>query len=56
MAEAMTRGRTVNQSSGIRRAYVSELVAVPQNEEILFVPKMTAGAVSLGKPISNAGS
>ena len=35
-AEATTSGVTVRQSSGILSAYVSELVAVPQNEEILF--------------------
>ena len=55
-AEAMTRGVTVRQSSGILSAYVSELVAVPQNEEILFVPKITAGGVLLGRPISRAGN
>lgn len=55
-AEATTSGATVRQSSGILSAYVSELVAVPQNEEILFVPKITAGGVLLGKPINNAGN
>jgi len=55
-ADAMTSGSTVHQSSGIRSAYVNELVAVPQNEEILFVPKITAGGVLLGKPISKAGN
>src|SRR5207342_904164 len=56
MADATTSGATVRQSSGIRSAYVSELVAVPQNEEILLVPKITAGGVLLGNPISRAGS
>src|SRR4029450_11433817 len=56
IAEATTSGTTVRQSSGILSAYVSELVAVPQNEEILFVPKITAGGVLLGSPISRAGS
>src|SRR5512133_1633459 len=55
-AEAMTKGATVHQSSLIRTAYVSELIAVPQNEEILFVPKITAGGVLLGSPISSAGN
>src|SRR5215218_7373196 len=55
-ADAMTSGNTVHESSGIRSAYVHELVAVPQNEEILFVPKIIAGGVLLGSPISRAGS
>src|SRR4051794_17143496 len=40
----------------MRTAYVTELVAVPQIEDSLFVPRTAAGSVPGGSAISSAGS
>ncbi len=51
-----TSGSTVRQSGLILTAYVIELVRVPHTEETLLVPRMAAGGVSGGNPISSAGN
>ena len=46
----------VRQSGRTLIAYVIEAVAVPNTELILFVPRIVAGGVASGSPISRAGS
>ena len=55
-AASTTSGSTVRQSGRTRRAYVIELVAVPHIDETLFVPRIAAGGVPAGSPMSSAGS